>query len=444
MPKEQTTYVRSTAHSLKFANAGNRSVVADFLKEYRHAVGVYVDFLWNNPREWSEGKILDVSHDYLDVPSMISTVGIPIETRLCGRALKCAATQACGMVKSALNRRKRDLEIKFKCIAENKVISKRVAERLEHPPSMPSTEKSNAEINSICCSIEEGKNTFDWWIELKSMFTPEEYGRGFTVQVPLRRTSQDNKWSKGEHELLPSILLTDDTIFFRYQRPIPVPAGTVAAGMDQGIRTMITLSDGTKLPSLEHDYSYCIRRIERTKKGSKNHKRAIAERNNCVGRCCNSVDWSKYSELAYERHFDTKRGKNVGKMLTAFSNPQIRERVNRRAYEETGVPIHETDNVCNSLRCPMDGWVHVKNRPKKGKFFCCMKCGYTDDADEVAACNNREHLFGLPDCNHVLVFNWKLHRKSGFFWTKEGFLDEKGNLIPIPEVGSLQSPIGQK
>ena len=104
--------------------------------------------------------------------------------------------------------------------------------------------------------------------------------------------------------------------------------------------------------------------------------------------------------------------------------------------------VHPQDNVCNSLRCPMDGWVHVKNRPRKGVVFRCCKCGYVDDADDVGAINASLHSEGLPDCSHALVFAWKLHKKSGFFWTKEGFFDEKGN--PISVVGSSQSPAGQK
>ena len=109
MPELPSTYIRSTSHSLKFANTGKWYAVADFLTEYRKAVDLYVEVLWNCPREWTPGKILDVEHDYLDVPSMISTTDIPIETKLSGRALKCAATQACGMVKAALRRRKLDL-----------------------------------------------------------------------------------------------------------------------------------------------------------------------------------------------------------------------------------------------------------------------------------------------------------------------------------------------
>ena len=442
MEDKVATYVRSTAHSLKFANAGKQAVVVDFLYEYRKAVDVYINFLWNNPREWKSGKILDVEHDYLDVPSMISTVDIPISSRLCGRALKCAATQACGMVKAALKRRSLDLKIKAKCLEESKALPRRVADRLEHPPSMPTAEKVNAEINSVCCTIEKGNNTFNWWVELKSVFNSLEYGRGFTVKLPLKRTRQDDKWSKGEHEVLPSILLTADTIYIRYRRQIPACQGTTNVGVDQGARTLISFSDGTKLPKVDHDMMYCLRRIARTKKGSKNRRRAYDERDNYIGRMCNAVDWSKYKEIAYERHFDTKRGKNVGKLLTAFCNPQIRERIARRASDEMGVPIIETDNVCNSLRCPLDGWVHEKNRPNKGKIFRCMKCGYVNDDDEVAAFNNRAHLDGLPDCSRALVFTWKLHRKSGFYWTNDGFFDEKGN--PISEVGSLQSPIGQE
>ena len=69
MEEKVATYVRSTAHSLKFANVGKQAVVVDFLYEYRKAVDVYINFLWNNPREWNPGKILDVeqSEDTLEL-----------------------------------------------------------------------------------------------------------------------------------------------------------------------------------------------------------------------------------------------------------------------------------------------------------------------------------------------------------------------------------------
>jgi len=441
MPTVPETYVRSTAHSLKFANAGKRDAVADFLTEYRKAVGVYVDVLWNCPREWNPGKILDVYHDYLDVPSMISTADIPIETRLSARALKCAATQACGIVKSALRRRQKDLLVQAKCREEGKDIPKRARYRLEHPPSMPRTEKANAEINSICCSIQDAKHTsFAMWVDLKSLFREDKYGRGFHVQVPIKRTRMDDKWSSGEHEVLPSILLSDDTIHIRYRRPVPQCKGTREVGLDQGVRKMLTASDSTDIPDLGHGYQNILRKIARKKRGSKSYRRALQEREDYVFRTIKQVDWSVYSLINLERHFDTKRGKNNGRLLTAFSNPQIRNALYMRASEEMGVPIQEVDNVCNSLRCPMDGWVHVRNRPRKGVLFRCIKCGYVDNADEVGAINANLHADGLPPCSHELVFRRKLHKSSGFFWTKEGFFDEKGDVIPV--AGSSQFPVG--
>lgn len=442
MQKLSETYVRSTAHSLKFANSGKRAAMADFLAEYRKAVGAYVDVLWNCPREWTQGKILDVGHDYLDVPSMISTTDIPIETRLSGRALKCAATQACGMVKAALKRRQRDLLVQAKCREENKEIPKRIRYRLAHPPLMPSTRFSNAEINSICCSIQDAEHTaFQIWIELKSLFNSDEYGRGFHVQIPLKKTRMDDKWSTGEHEVLPSILLTDDAIHIRYRRPVPACAGTREVGLDQGVRRMLTVSDGTEVPDIAHGYRKILKKIARRKRGTKSYGRALQEREDYVFRAIKQVDWSVYKLINLERHFDIKRGKNTGRMLTAFSNPQIRNVLYMRASEEMGVPIQEVDNVCNSLRCPMDGWVHVRNRPRKGPLFRCMKCGYVDDADAVGAHNANLHALGLPACSHELVFKWKLHRSSGFYWTDSGFYDEKGDLL-VPVAGSSQSPVG--
>ena len=443
MSELPSTYIRSTSHSLKFANAGKRYAVADFLTEYRKAVDVYVEVLWNCPREWTPGKILDVEHDYLDVPSMISTTDIPIDTKLSGRALKCAATQACGMVKAALRRRKLDLEIRQKCIDGGKSIPKRVAYRLDHKSSMPRTAKTNAEINSICCSVQDGEHTtFSIWVELKSMFSCDEYARGYSIQIPLKRTKMDDKWRKGEHEVLPSILLSDDAIHIRYRRPVPECKGEKVTGLDQGVRRMLTASDGTVIPDEGHGYKHVLQKIARKKRGSKAYKRALNERENYVCHSINQVDWSVYKLINLERHFDIKRGRRTSRVLTAFSNPQIRNVLYMRTTEELGVPLQEVDNVCNSLRCPMDGWVHVKNRPRKGVVFRCCKCGYVDDADEVGAINANLHSEGLPDCSHALVFTWKLHKKSGFFWANEGFFDENGN--PISVVGSSQSPTGLK
>ena len=147
MSELPSTYIRSTTHSLKFANAGKRYAVAAFLSGFRKVVVVYEVVLWCCARECCPGKMLDVEHDYLDVPSMISTTDIPIETKLSGRALKCAATQACGMVKAALRRRKLDLEIRQKCIDDDKKIQKRIAYRLDHKTSMNRRAKANAKIH---------------------------------------------------------------------------------------------------------------------------------------------------------------------------------------------------------------------------------------------------------------------------------------------------------
>ena len=55
----------------------------------------------------------------------------------------------------------------------------------------------------------------------------------------------DDKWRTGEHEVLPSILLSDDAIHIRYRRPVPECTGEKVAGLDQGVRRMLTASDGT-------------------------------------------------------------------------------------------------------------------------------------------------------------------------------------------------------
>jgi hypothetical protein len=64
-----------------------------FIADYRHACQVYIDHIWST---------YGINNQHYDVPKFISTTDIPLTTQLSARALKCAATQAAGIVKAQL------------------------------------------------------------------------------------------------------------------------------------------------------------------------------------------------------------------------------------------------------------------------------------------------------------------------------------------------------
>ena len=429
--KNKETYIRSTNHSMKFSNSMKAERISLFIGEYQNAVFKYIDWIWNHGFEWKPGRICDIRNEMYDVPSMISTTGIPIESKLSCRALKCAATQACGIVAGCFKRRNKDLFIKQKCLDAGKPIPTRIQERLNTVISMPTAKELtvNPELNSICVSVEDGKNSFDKWIRFHSLFND---ARGEKICIPIKLTKMDRKYESGK--ILNSILISSSGISLRYELEIKKSVGTKIIGIDQGIKTCITTSDGqtTKKNPHNHDLEYCIRRISRTKRGSKNNKRAIIERDNIIGYAVNQINFNELSEIRYEKHFDTKRGKRLSRLLTHFSNPVLQNRIERKAIEN-GVRFLIVENSFNSQRCCVCGWTQKANR--NAKRFRCRKCGNETDADLNAAKNILNRPF-LPKLTFASVP--KGANIQGFFWNAS-----TGKGASAPEVGCLQSPTVQ-
>ena len=111
--KEVPSFIRATSHPLSLANTAKLDTLAHFLKAYRNAVDFYVNYLWLNRISWQDNNgnscFFDIANDDLDIPLMLSTVGITFKTPLSARALKCAMTQALGMLRAATEKRRKRL-----------------------------------------------------------------------------------------------------------------------------------------------------------------------------------------------------------------------------------------------------------------------------------------------------------------------------------------------
>lgn len=169
--------VRTSQHSLRAANPSKSSNLSDFVREYRTAVRLYIDFLWSTRLE-IKGRVLDVRNHEYDCPGFIPVLpGLELNTRLTARALKCASTQACGIVKAVLNKRLKD-ESRFEwLLAKKRRVSASLAERLSKPPCCPDAKNINCELNSIVARVGEHSNSFDLWLNLSALFNDT---RGFS------------------------------------------------------------------------------------------------------------------------------------------------------------------------------------------------------------------------------------------------------------------------
>ena len=211
--------VRSSRHTIRFANPGKRERYAAFVSEYRRVASLLLDRLWDNGWELEtdgESHVLDIPNDRLDHPRMLDkrindAVG---ETSLSARALKCCSTQVCGVLGAVLERRRRILWAIGKAKSEGNPPWR--LERRFQPLVKPSVESLNPELNSICCDF-SGGTAFGGFLQLKCL--GKRFGR---IRIPIRFHRSSDRWmNKGK--MMPSFLLGKDSVSIRWDVEKPKP-----------------------------------------------------------------------------------------------------------------------------------------------------------------------------------------------------------------------------
>lgn len=434
------TIIRSTFHHFrKETNTGKLNPVNEFVQAYREAVYQCVNYIWDLKLEWGkkgETQIWDREHDLLDCPPMISTTEINYEGPLSARALKCAATQACGIVKAVTDKRQKDLNKKAWLESRNKKPGKGLLKRINKGLTKPDCKDIGCELNSICMDVQfENGKYFDGFINLKSLWNKEsKYPRGYSVKIPVKHYRRSNKW-KEMGVSKPSILLTGSSVTLRWEVPKPLKKieGKVIA-IDQGKLVCLTSSDGQKsLKDIHgHNLASIIGKMVLKRWGSKGFKKTAEHRKNYINWAVKKLDLRGVKEVKLEDIENINYGRNVSRSMKHWINTLIRDSLSK-GCEEAGVLFTLTPNEFNSQRCHECGWVQKSNR--QGKHFKCKMCGYEGDADFNAAQNIliRDTLFDLS-------FGFRQHRLNlrGFYWKPEGLFDGCGQELTVP-VGSENS-----
>jgi len=406
-----TSFIRTSQHSLKDLNKCKAYELNLFIRAYREAVNVYVDFLWNTRIEFNT-TVLDVKEHQYNVPKFIPKLLENFNTLLTSRALKCASTQACGVVASVLDKRQKD-ESKLEWFySQGKKPSAALIERLSKPPVCPNTQNINCELNSIIVSVGAEINSFDLWLNFSALFKSK---RGFKLAVPARHHRQSRKW-QARGKLLTSILLNEHQFNLRWdvEEPKKRTSGTIV-GVDQGITDLLTISNNQEFPIDIHGYTLTsiLHKIARKRKGSLAFAAAQQHRKNYINWYVKKLDLADVKEVKLEKITNIGYRRTSSRFLRGFTNTLIRDSLERLCLE-SGVRFSLIDNEFNSQRCNKCGWTQKSNR--KGKLFLCKNCKHEADADVNASCNIliRDSLILLP-----FGFRAKKLNINGFFWTQE-------------------------
>ena len=95
----------SKIYFTKDLNDDKSKKLSSFIKEYRKAANLYLNYLWDNDIIYNN-KIFSIQKQLLDVPMFLGKENIPnFQTNLSARALKCCLTQVLGYVSMVVKKK---------------------------------------------------------------------------------------------------------------------------------------------------------------------------------------------------------------------------------------------------------------------------------------------------------------------------------------------------
>lgn len=416
--------IRSCSFSISEGNSTKLNLLKEFKNEYSNVTIKLIEYLWSTRIEYNN-RILDVNQGLYDCPLMMSSIP-DLGSFLSARAIKCAATQACAIVRSVLKARIKQENKLIYCKSKGYNYSK-LEEKLKNLPSKPNLTSINPEINSIIVNIGESNNKFDMWLNFSSLFKNK---RGLKISIPLKHHRHSNKIATESIGRKASILLCDNSVNIRYELPeIPKKRNGEVLSIDQGITDIITTNRNDQIATDIHGWtlSKILHKMSKLKLGSLAFARAKAHLRNYINYVIKRIDLNDVKEIKLEDIFNIKFKSNVSRLLKHWSNPLIRDSL-IKVCEEKGVLLTLVPNEYNSQRCSKCGWTHKSNR--KGKVFKCNNCGSVLDADHNASINilHRDNLVEIP-----YGFRNLKHNIKGFFWDEIKLCDKFGEELTVPQ-----------
>lgn len=404
---------------------GKKETIYLFLAEYKLAVQLYIDYIWSNTFVDQYNNICwDICNDKLYLPKYLNYKLI-INEKLSARAMSAALEQAIGIVKGCVKIKSKLLYTIKKHKEEGRDTNywERKLEKIKlSKPILKDNFKASLSQKQI--RFKTGKY-FDLFVKI--------YSTGFDiVKIPIKYNKSDKKWLK-TGKILAGILLSHNCIELRYEIPdIPKKMSGSTVGGDTGLKTVLTLSNeqSTKTTDIHnHSLESICEKIARKKKGSKAFKKVVEHRLNFINWSINQLNFNGIKQINLEHISNFKKGKRTSKVLCAWSNRLIYNKIVRK-LEEVGVQLNLQSSPYRSQRCSGCGIVRKTNR--KGKEYKCKDCGLNLDSDLNAALN---HEIDLPEIRYV--DSQYLSKLKCFYWKLEGLFDDIGQELKVPDTNKV-------
>lgn len=410
--------IRSSKHTLKYCNKQKLLDINSIILEYRLLLQQIIDHIWLNGY-----KDFSVNKNRLNCDSFVDSDFLKqFNCDFTERLKQCAAKQALAMISAATEKRRKQLW-KLKYLQKNKLNTKYLQRKISlFPLIKPNASKANLELDSRFVDFDfSDQKEFLCFVRLSSIKNREN------IKIPVVYSAVFEKWNK-EGKLKNSIRLSEKniTVIFEVEEKEKNTEGNII-GCDQGIKDIVTFSDGQTVPLYQGKYllSDVQNILSRKKKGSKAFRRTQEFRKNMINWSINQLNFSDIKELRVEKLSKVRYKHKSSRFLSHWTYTLINNKL-KRISEEKGFLFREVPNEFRSQRCSCCGWVRKANR--KGKTFRCNKCRNTLDADLNAASNLELDLYEIPYWVRLRNIN-----RKGFYWESDGLYSESQESI-VPDT----------
>jgi len=225
--------------------------------------------------------------------------------------------------------------------------------------------------------------------EFDLMVTLGCIGDKMKIHIPLKKHEHYNKFKNWK--LSKSITLHKDYIMFTFETQTPpkkeIDSGE-QIGMDFGINKFIATSNRE---TIGEGYKDLLIKLKRKKQHSNAWYRCKEELKEFIDYNIKNLNYNLYSLVVVEKLFNIHKNMKLKKRLSKNVRFFVSKWTVSYAYDRlkancdvNRVPYRTVSNFRNSQTCPECNYVDKKNR-KTQEDFCCLNCGYSDNADYTSA-----------------------------------------------------------
>lgn len=392
--------IRSSQHTLKFANSNKLDALARLECLYKELLEQYIHLI--TTKQLPLGKFLTSKQ----LPTL-NEITHSQWKQVCYK-------QASQIVRSELTKLrqrifKRYKKLYVKCMA-NKIhtwfTNKRFSElNINYLKRIKIDVKNIAiDIDSRLFDIEKDKTKeFDEFVKINLPWFKPNKRLAETIRIPIKYHKHSNKFNGWERKNTIKYIAKTNSISFVWEKEDKQKPEQIfnPIGIDLGSNKLISDSNGN---FYGEDLKSIYKKLTRKQKGSKAYKCALIERTNLTNRFVNEFNYKNdfdclviedlknvklnksFKRLSKfkQKKTNSVKQKNVNNFLQYWSYRTVIDKLERLSEEE-GFLLAKVNQAYTSQTCSNCGSCNEENR--KGEHFHCKDCGMEIDADTNAAIN---------------------------------------------------------